>query len=439
MRGAYRDALQILSKKSKKAEKRNDRFVYYLDRATTAFYAGEVTQSNTYFEKAYLFGEDYKGRFFRKSTDLINPTIKLYTGEKHEHLLPLYYKVLNYIDLGNYEAALVECRRLNLRLNELSDKHKEKKKSRRYRRDAFVHTLMGLLYESQGDLNNAFIAYRNAYEIYTRDYADLFGVGAPEQLKKDLQRTASAMGFYDELTRLQKEMDVVYAFPPPKVRPREVVVFWNNGLGPYKETDYFTFVLVSDSRSGVVVFQNEALGMSFPFPYRSKKDKFNFNSLNVAFPRYIARPPRYTKGSLRAENGETYAFELVEDVTAVARQCLQERMLWTFSTNLLRVALREVAEGAIREKSEGLGLLADVLGSVSEQADTRCWQTLPHSIHYVRVPLPVATLKTNERQPLLLSLEGDAGDQISDTLWVAQSPTPISFHHLSTTAVLQIN
>ncbi|MBW6499451.1 MAG: hypothetical protein K0B09_13760, partial [Bacteroidales bacterium] len=29
-----------------------------------------------------------------------------------------------------------------------------------------------------------------------------------------------------------------------------------------------------------------------------------------------------------------------------------------------------------------------ILGAVTEQADTRNWQTLPHSIHYARMPLP---------------------------------------------------
>ena len=35
-----------------------------------------------------------------------------------------------------------------------------------YRADGFARYLSGILYEAAGDLNNAFIAYRNAYEAY---------------------------------------------------------------------------------------------------------------------------------------------------------------------------------------------------------------------------------------------------------------------------------
>ena len=38
----------------------------------------------------------------------------------------------------------------------------------------FAHLLMGSIYETTGDLNNAFIAYRNAYEVYKRDYVPFF-------------------------------------------------------------------------------------------------------------------------------------------------------------------------------------------------------------------------------------------------------------------------
>ena len=37
---------------------------------------------------------------------------------------------------------------------------------RRYRNDGFARYVCGILYEAAGDLNNAFIAYRNAYEAY---------------------------------------------------------------------------------------------------------------------------------------------------------------------------------------------------------------------------------------------------------------------------------
>ena len=49
---------------------------------------------------------------------------------------------------------------------------------------------MGLIFDANRDYNNAFIAYRNAVDIYQEDYLPLFGLDAPKQLQQDLLRTA---------------------------------------------------------------------------------------------------------------------------------------------------------------------------------------------------------------------------------------------------------
>ncbi|HCM74756.1 MAG TPA: hypothetical protein DIS90_00120, partial [Cytophagales bacterium] len=134
---------------------------------------GGYEESNEYLEKAFLFGEDYQKNYLNEAASyLTNPMITSYRGEDHEHLMVLYYKAMNFLKMGKYEEALVECRRLNIRLQQLSDRYQSDKK---YKRDAFIHMLMGIIYEADNDFNNAFIAYRNSYEIYQSDYPDLFG------------------------------------------------------------------------------------------------------------------------------------------------------------------------------------------------------------------------------------------------------------------------
>ena len=71
---------------------------------------------------------------------------------------------------------MVECRRMDIQLQVLSSRYRSERK---FQRDAFIHTLMGLVYDATHDYNNAFIAYRNAYNIYREDYASLYGVDAP--------------------------------------------------------------------------------------------------------------------------------------------------------------------------------------------------------------------------------------------------------------------
>jgi hypothetical protein len=97
--------------------------------------------------------------------------------------------------------------------------------------------------------------------------------------------------------------------------------------------------------------------------------------------------------------------DLVEDINAIAKKTLQERMLQELGLGLLRAALKKVAEEQISKESEGLGLAVGILNAVTEKADTRNWQTLPHSIYYQRMPLD---LGNNE---VVLSVSGENGSE----------------------------
>ncbi len=375
-----------------------ERFLYYLNRGTVAALLDKPEESNTYLEQAYLFGEDYKVNYLNEAASFLsNPNMVVYKGEDHEHLLLLYYKALNFLKIGEHEKALVECRRLNDRLNKLSDKYRS---DNRYKRDAFIHTLMGIIYDADHDYNNAFIAYRNAYNIYKTDYADFFGVTAPEQLKDDLLRTAYLNGFFTELELYEQEFKKKYK--PSPVEGGDLVFFWNNGLGPVKAEWSINFTVVKGS-GGAVSFVNEEYGLDFPFLLSgddANGDLTDLRLFRVAFPKYVEREPLYTAGNLLA-NGKTYKMELAQDVNQIAFKTLKERMHIEMAKSLLRAALKKASEQQLRKENEGLGTLLGMVNAITEKADTRNWQTIPHSIYYTRVPLPAGEnevkLKTRAR------------------------------------------
>ncbi len=101
---------------------------------------------------------------------MTNDTALPYEGDPYEQVLINVLKALNYAVLGQWQDALVEARRIDHRLNVLSDRTTEKNA---YRDDGFARYLSGILYESTNDVNNAFIAYRKAYETFdaTRTWA----------------------------------------------------------------------------------------------------------------------------------------------------------------------------------------------------------------------------------------------------------------------------
>ncbi|MEP4495086.1 MAG: hypothetical protein ABJ019_00995, partial [Ekhidna sp.] len=248
---------------------------------------------------------------------------------------------------------------------------------------------------------------RNSLEIYQNEYADMFGLSAPDQLKKDLLRTASLAGFPEELDKFSEELGMNYA-SQPKSEGGELVFFWHNGLAPIKDEWSINFVAVKGS-GGQIFFQNEEYGLNFPFFYDTGEDGnssiTDLTGTRVAFPKYVEREPYFQSASLEINN-YYYPLEKTEDINAIAFKTLQERMLEELGKGLLRVALKKTVEKQVRKEDETLGFLVGIVNFASEQADTRNWQTIPHSIHYTRVPL-----KEGENE-VLLHAEGSRSEDI---------------------------
>ena len=380
--GNIQAAEEALAKNKRKLKKKT-RFLYLANRGVLDAMQGDYEESNEWLEKAYLYTEDYQKNYANIAASfLINPNLIEYPGEDHERLFILYYKALNYLKMGRYQEALVECRRLNNRLYELSDKYKSEKK---YQEDAFIHNLMGIIYEASGDYNNAFIAYRNSHTIYEDQYSKMFGLSTPHQLKKDLLRAAYLTGFDDQVRRFENEFNMKYDHKDHD--SGELVFFWHDGLAPVKDEWSINFTIVGNG--GVVTFVNKEHGLNFSFPYDSDEKKNELTDLRffrVAFPKYVERPLTFNEASIRLDQ-KKFPLEKAEDVNAIAFKTLNQRMVLEMGKSLLRAALKKIAEEEIRKESEGIGLLVGVINATTEKADTRSWQTLPHSIYYTRVPL----------------------------------------------------
>jgi hypothetical protein len=384
-KGDLERALSTLQSNSKDARGRAE-FLYFVNNGLVLSMLGRYEDSNEYFEKAFLFGEDYRKNYLHEvASYLTNPAFTSYKGEDHEHLVLLYYKALNFLKLNKKSDALVECRRLDIRLQQLSDRYKSNDK---FRKDAFVHNLMGIIYDSDGDYNNAFIAYRNAYEIYASEYEKFFNMQIPDQLKLDLLRTAWLSGFTEEFNTYKINFNLPdYEYTPSP--GGDLVFFWHNGLSPIKVEWGINFVITRNNHW--VTFANSELGLSFPFNLEShgERDKKGLESLEffrVAFPKYVERPAYYQSAAIEYDT-KFFQLQLAEDVNKVAFKVLDERMTLELSKALLRAALKKVTEYQVRKSDKALGSVIGLINAITERADTRNWQTLPHSIYYSRIPL----------------------------------------------------
>lgn len=386
--GEMEKADKLLDNDKKGGEGKNQ-LLYYLNRGYVSFMLQKNDSSNHFFETADRIIEDQRKNIGLEALSLIsNPNVKPYKPEDFETVMLNYFTSLNYIQLGKYEEALVECKRIDVKLNQLNDKYPANKN--RYSRDAFAHTLMGLIYDANHNYNDAFIAYRNALNIYETDYAKNFNIQTPLQLKRDLLRTAYLTGFYDELHEYEDTFKMKYE--PDTLHKPELVFFWLNGVGPVKSEWSINFTKIPGNAGWITLADPEA-GLSFPFYLGNANDdeRNAFSQLRfmrVAFPKYVERKPVFSNAQI-VLNNQRYPAEMVQNINDIAFKTLHDRMVREMATSLLRMATKKALEAEVSKENKNLGTLVSITNALTEKADTRGWQTLPYSISYIRVPLNV--------------------------------------------------
>lgn len=374
-------------KKDKKGPTNKNRLLYFFNRGVVNYMLGNNQESINLLMQAERYIEDQQKNYGLEALTLIsNPGIKPYKPEDFENVLVNFYMAMNFLEQGKYSSAIVEAKRINIKLNDLNDKYPANKN--RYKDDAFAHALMGMLYEANNNFNDAFIAYRNAYETYKDDYTNNFSMSAPQQLKKDLIRAAYKTGFYDEGAKYEKEFGIKY--DKTKHEGGELVFFWLNGLGPVKSEWSINFTVMK-GQAGYVTFVNDEHNLSFPYyigdkPSNEQSALGNLSMTRIAFPKYLERRPIYNNAEIIA-NGNTYALNKAEDINEIAFKTLNDRMLREMGNSLLRLATKKALEAAVNQQNQNIGTLVSIANAVTEKADTRNWQTLPYSISYTRIPL----------------------------------------------------
>lgn len=377
------------------------RMLYAMDRGMTLQLAGQYEQSNAALERADEEIERLYTKSLRTETTafLTNDNALPYEGDSYEHVMVNVVKALNYAVQGQVEEALVEVRRVDHRLNVLADKVKDKDK---YRNDGFARYLSGILYEAAGDLNNAFIAYRNAYEAYGA-MQGWSKMSSPPSLRADLLRTAEALGLTAEFESYRQAFpDVVWEPSVSAEQSAQVVMISYNGRAPRKEDLLLDLPISLDAVQ--LVLLNRGV---FYQPYGRDRvvDSvlygLNGRVVRVALPQLIRQKTRVPSEALTLTDSRgrsvTVRSELAQNVTALAEKSLSERLPAMTVKALARAATKfAMAEGitrgaqhaAGRDAAPWVGLLVELLTKglavASEEADKRSWQTLPDEIHVAR-------------------------------------------------------
>jgi len=377
------------------------RLLYGMDRGMTLQLAGDYQQSNAVLEQAEEEVDRLYTRTIRSEAAafLTNDNALFYEGDPYEQVMINVVKALNYAAQGQFQEALVEARRIDHRLNVLTDKVKSKEG---YRDDGFARYLTGILYEATDDVNNAFIAYRKAYDAYeaNRGWAH---TPAPAQLRADLLRTAEALHFTAEFEEYRRLFpDTAWQTSAAQRGLAQVVLISYNGRAPRKEDRFLDLPVSLDALQ--LVLLNRGFSQSNRRQNRGVDSVLyglNGRVVRVALPRLVMQKTQVPGEQLRlvSETGRQVqvSSELGQNISALADKSLSDRLPGITVKAVARAASKfAMAEGATRgaqhaagkdaEAWVGLlvGLLTKGLAVASEEADKRSWQTLPDEIHIAR-------------------------------------------------------
>lgn len=123
----YAGALQQIEAAKEKGYKKKDRVQYYLDAGMLQHYLGNYDLSNQLLTQAeQAIDENFTKSISKAALSLVlNDNAMDYTGEDYEDIYLNVFKALNYLELGSFDDAFVEIRRINLKLKNLETKYKK--------------------------------------------------------------------------------------------------------------------------------------------------------------------------------------------------------------------------------------------------------------------------------------------------------------------------
>ncbi len=360
---------------------------YLMEKGTLSYLAGDSQACQAAFAEAERVVDDlYTRSLSREAARLIfNDTAQAYRGELFERVWIHYYRALDFLAAGNTAAAAVEGRAAIEDLTRLSDTGPDEAK---YRNDPFLQYFSGLLYELDGELNDAWIAYREAERLYGA--GEIYGVGTPPSLVRDLLSAGERMRFGDEVARFRERYPDVET-PRLDRDEGELVLLIDTGLVPGKISERMDFPIFTDDDGDdddhEVAWATAALAYDNWY-YRDSRDLELEYILSIALPAVAPSSPA-PHLSWQVPGGGAGALDTAADLGALSRRCLQDRYAGVMIRTVARALLKHWAKEKTEEKhGKGAGLLVDILGSVTEVADTRAWSTLPGHVHVARLVLP---------------------------------------------------
>ncbi|MDR2471012.1 MAG: hypothetical protein LBD09_02745 [Treponema sp.] len=350
----------VLEEKNKTIYREKDRVLYFLDKGMLTHHGGAWEESSALLEQ----GEKAIEANFAVSVSqeigvlLLNDRTREYDGEDYEDLYLNVFNALNYYHRNNLEEALVEIRRMNNKLRDLSVKY-----------GTMMTGMQKLALENGTEIPpnpEAPSAFNNS--ALARYLGILFyrGAGMMDDARIDERGLRTAMA----------DAPSVYPNPVPASVKDELAI--PPGMA-----------------------RLNALGFTGRAPVKTEETLRIFLGnawIKIALPVMTARPSRITSVEAVLDSGESFTLELLEDMGAVAAAAFTRKKNLIYTRSVIRASVKGIAASAFNVAADNstensglyalLGLGSQILAEASERADLRSSRYFPGQAYVGGINLP---------------------------------------------------
>lgn len=392
-KGGFSAAIDAVQKNKDKLYGSNTEFLYYFDLATLYHYEGNYQQSAENFEKAKEIYEDLytKSVTNEAASVMTNDNVRPYRARPFEILSLYEMNIVNYLAMGDLDGALVESRAADIALQSLYQKSNKKTNDAGY-----LRYLIAIVYEMEGELDDAAIAYYKTAQAYAEDPVKL-----PAEAQAFISYKLQKSDRSDDLKSLKlTNPSVPYRIPAnAEAENGEIVVIGYAGhsaiLGEWMLSG--TYV-----RGGIlnVMGKNPQTGkvqsLTIPFPATSLSAHGGTTvSVTIAIPERMDLPYKVESFDVLVDGRPSgYSPEIFLDNTQNLVKNIDEERSTTLGRTAVRVLTRTIAASVAKKQMETdnvwLNLLTsigtDVAAAQLEQADLRVALFLPKNVRMARIP-----------------------------------------------------
>ncbi len=399
----FRRAIEVIREKPKLYGNLN-RYLYWFDQGILFHYLGEYDSSLYSLEQAEQVLDDlYARSVTNEAVSLMtNDNIRPYRSRRFEQVLLHQFLSFNYLAKEELDESLVETRKMQLVFDRFKSKDRTEAK---YSEDGMSHFLSALVYEAQGDMDDAAISLYKAVSAYrdnnmeiplpVRDYAfhRLMQADRTDDVRELSLEPVSSSEYSDSAYDAETEIVLVGFAGRGSVLKESI--FW----GTYVHGGLLTGYYVEPQGDTVI------MNMNAPVLPQSELDKVRNGQktdLGKTFHIKFALPTVVERTSLTDHfrvfvdsSADGKQSSVLSDLHYLLKKDLQDNRPITLARTAARVVLRTIAAQKAKNEmvtSEPLlnflvNFSTDILTDQMEKADTRLSMFLPRAVHIVRIPV----------------------------------------------------